>query len=310
MSNGFQSRFLTFHEKIKLTNTDENAILREKRDAILKRMRDRGLIFTPFNQGSYAMGTGVVPVPTDYDIDVGIVFTGDTRPVDPLTAKQWVYDAVLGHTSKEEWRRHCIRAQYVKAGEPTYHVDLPVYWKDRWSGALTLAVGKQNSAYEHKAWQAADPQGLVARVTSHLDGDDRWQFRRVIRYLKRWKDEHFSEIGNAAPVGIGITVFALNNFFTAKDWDATTSAKYNDLDALLHLVNRMRRAFSDSWSDQRIVQRLPVTPNSDVFSRMSSQQMKEFKGRLDTLAFRLDAAKSTGRVDELVRAFGSDFPVS
>jgi hypothetical protein len=310
----FQARFQRFHEAIKLGSTDENATLREKRDAVLRRMRDKGLTFTSMNQGSYAMGTGVIPVEADYDIDVGVVFTGDTRPADPLAAKQWVFDAVFAHTPNVEWRRHCIRVQYVKAGEPTYHVDLPVYWKDRWSGALTLAAGKQHSGAGHKEWQEADPQGLVDRVTSHLAGENRWQFRRVIRYLKRWKDVHFPAMGNAAPVGIGITISALNGFSAAKDWNATTSAGYDDLEALANLVNRMRGAFTDTWHGAeyatRLVQRLPVKPHKDVFERMSNQQMKEFRERLDTLALRLDAAKRTGRVDELVRAFGTDFPVS
>lgn len=311
MPSSFQPKFLRFHDNVKLGNTDENATLREKREAVLKRMRDKGLVFSTYNQGSYAMGTGVVPVQADYDIDVGVIFTGDTRPTDPLSLKKTVYDTVFGHTTNVEWRRHCIRVQYVKAGEPTYHVDLPVYWKDRW-GALTLAVGKQNSGSDHKEWQESDPQGLVERVTGHLTGEDKWQFRRVIRYLKRWKDVHFPVMGNAAPVGIGITIAALNWFVASKDWNATTSAGYDDLEATLSLVNRMRDAFTSAWRDNewaaRLDVRLPVKPYKDVFQRMTNQQMKEFKERLDTLATRLAEAKRTGKPDELVRAFGGDFP--
>lgn len=314
MPSPFQSRFLRFHETIKLLNTEENATLREKREAVLKRMRDRGLTFTTFNQGSYAMGTGVVPVQADYDIDVGVVFTGDARPSDPLAVKRDVYEAVYGHTQNVEWCRHCVRVQYVKAGEPTYHVDLPVYWKDRLTGALSLAVGKQNSGLGHKEWQDSDPQGLVDRVTSHLSGEDRMQFRRVIRYLKRWKDVHFPVMGNAAPVGIGITISALNGFTVAKDWNATTSAGYDDLEATINLVNRMRAgftyAFHESEYGYRLSQRLPVRPQNDVFQRMTNQQMKEFKERLDALSTRLDAAKRSGKADELVRAFGADFPAT
>ena len=312
MPSAFQPKFIRFHDAIKLGNTDENVTLREKRDAVLKRMREKGLVFTPYNQGSYAMGTGVIPVQADFDIDVGVIFTGDARPADPLALKKTVYDAVFGHTTSVEWRRHCIRVQYVKAGEPTYHVDLPVYWQDRWSKALTLAVGKQNSGSEHKEWQDSDPQALVDRVAGHLTGEDKWQFRRVIRYLKRWKDVHFPAMGNAAPVGIGITVAALNWFTTSKDWNATTSAGYDDLEATLNLVNRMRGGFASVWRDNewatRLEARLPVKPYKDVFHRMTNQQMKEFKERLDTLATRLGEAKRTSKTDELVRAFGGDFP--
>ncbi len=314
MPSQFQSRFLRFHDAIKLLNTDENATLREKRDAVLKRMRERGLTFTQFNQGSYAMGTGVVPVQADFDIDVGVVFTGDTRPADPLTAKTWVYDGVFGHTPNVEWCRHCVRVQYVKAGEPTYHVDLPVYWKDRSTGALSLAVGKQHSGAGYKQWQDSDPQGLVERVSSHLSGEDRMQFRRVIRYLKRWKDVHFPVMGNAAPVGIGITIAALTWFSAAKDWGATTAAGYDDLQATLDLVNRMRAGFTNTFHEgeyaYRLSQRLPVQPFNDVFQRMTNQQMKEFRERLDTLSTRLETAKRAGNADELVRAFGASFPAA
>jgi hypothetical protein len=313
MPSPFQSRFLRFHEAIKLGSTDENAILREKRDAVLKRLRDRGLVFVPLNQGSYAMGTGVLPVQADYDIDVGVILSGDSRPSDPLAAKKAIYDAVIGHTQIVEWRRHCIRVQYIKAGEPTYHVDLPVYWKDRW-GTLTLAVGKQNSGVGYKEWQDADPKALIERVTGHLSDEDKWQFRRVIRYLKRWKDVHFPIMGNAAPVGIGITVAALNWFSPSKDWLAGTSSGYDDLTATLDLVNKMRNAFGLAWNDgglaARLTVNLPTKPYSDVFQRMTNQQMKEFKERLDTLAGRLNTAKVSGDSAELVRAFGADFPGS
>jgi hypothetical protein len=312
MPGNLQGHFLRFHDAIKLGNTDENATLREKRDAVLKRMRDRGLVFVPYNQGSYAMGTGVGPVHADYDIDVGVIFTGDTRPTDPLASKKAVYEAVIGHTTSVEWRRHCIRVQYIKSGEPTYHVDLPVYWKDRWSGALALAVGKQNSGSDQKEWQDSDPEGLVTRVTGHLTGEDKLQFRRLIRYLKRWKDVHFPAMGNAAPVGIGITVAALNWFVASKDWNATSSAAYDDLDATFNLVNRMISAFGSGWRDNewatRLEIRVPVKPYKDVFHRMTNQQMKEYKERLDALATRLGEAKRTAKADGLVRAFGTSFP--
>jgi len=65
-----QSPFMKFHEAILLKRFDENAELREKRDRILKRLRDNlSVTFEPFNQGSYSMGTGIKPLDGDYDID-------------------------------------------------------------------------------------------------------------------------------------------------------------------------------------------------------------------------------------------------
>ena len=64
-----QSNFKTFHDKIKLSDNNENAKLRDKREIIVNALRnglkehaeDTGqkLTFTHFNQGSYALGTGM-----------------------------------------------------------------------------------------------------------------------------------------------------------------------------------------------------------------------------------------------------------
>ena len=310
-----QSRFLRFHEAIKLKNTDENATLREKRDAVLERMRHQGLTFDWFNQGSYAMGTGVEPVQDDFDIDVGIVFSGIPRPIDPLALKGTVFKAVSGHTTSVEWRRHCIRVQYVRAGEPTYHVDLPVYWKDRSTGQLWLAVGKQHSGPGHKSWEHSDPRGLIDRVKSRFQGEDQKQFRRIVRYLKRWKDLHFPIHGHASPVGIGITVAALESFRPARaTWSVATESGYDDLKATLDFVDRMRDRFFPSCHGgefaHRISAELPVQPRSDAFARMTNQQMREFKQRLDTLYELLDQACRTETTEPLQRAFGTAFPMS
>lgn len=77
-----QRQFIQFDDAIRLRHFDENATLREKRDAVLDRLRD-GLVslrkegskvprFEWFLQGSYEMGTGVHPAEGDY---------GDRSPV-------------------------------------------------------------------------------------------------------------------------------------------------------------------------------------------------------------------------------------
>ena len=65
-----QDAFLEFHDNIKLD--DENETLREKRDILLKVLKDHisdeAASYSTFNQGSYAMGTGIKPDNGDYDI--------------------------------------------------------------------------------------------------------------------------------------------------------------------------------------------------------------------------------------------------
>ncbi len=112
-----QSEFEEFHDRIKLKDFDENENLREKRNILLEKLKsnisDDAASYTTFNQGSYAMGTGIKPEDGDYDIDVGLRFNIDKEEYsDPIEPKKWVYDALDGHTKKVEIRRSCVTVTY------------------------------------------------------------------------------------------------------------------------------------------------------------------------------------------------------
>ena len=68
-----QSEFIEFHDKIKLSYSD-NAQLREKRDILLGKLRDNicaeAASYTHFNQGSYAMHTmmEITTLMLDFDL--------------------------------------------------------------------------------------------------------------------------------------------------------------------------------------------------------------------------------------------------
>ncbi len=303
-----QSRFRTFHERIQLRRYNEDATLVEKRDAVLTRLRQSSpQTFTWFNQGSYEMGTGVKPIQGDYDIDVGVVFDlSDVASHDPRAVKRWVYEAVRTHTTSVTWKEPCITVQYQASREPVYHVDLAVYGKDFY-GRHYLARGKEHSASPR--WEPCDPRGLTSAIEDRFSGDSAAQFRRVVQYLKRWKDVNFSPEGNAAPVGIGLTLLAYTGFVPAKTGYPSTD---DDLTALRNLVTNIGASFRPTWANgstcYRISAYIPVEPRDDVFARMTDQQSSEFKGRIETLKGHLDEAAQTGMTASLKRAFGQDFP--
>lgn len=320
----FQPLFRRFHEAIQLKRFDENAELIEKRDRVLKRLRDNLVVppperatFEPFNQGSYAMGTGIKPLDGDYDIDVGIEFEIDYRRYTPVEVKRWVNKAVEGHTTRVQWRRSCITVYYQQAGEPLYHVDLAIMARDRFTGERRLAIGKEHSALDQQEWQPDDRKGFMAAVENHFAGEDAVQFRRVVRYLKRWKDKHFPREGHAAPTGLALTVAALRWFKPMATWGWGASTKeYDDLSATTALVSGMVQGFGQAWDGAtgRYVPRLslllPAAPRDDVFKRMSHQQMLEFHSRLVELERDLREAQRTQSTAPLLRAFGDDFPKS
>lgn len=328
-----QKYFEQFHENIKLNRFDENETLREKRDAVLNKFKTKlKELFEKkkepvpsydwFNQGSYEMGTGVKPLDSDYDIDVGLMFKVAIKDYsDPVEVKKWVYDSLDGHTKRVEMRRPCVTVFYQKENEPIYHVDLAIYSDKSCNsdGKDYLAKGKLNSAPEHRIWEEAHPKELTELIKDRFAGEDGNQFRRTIRYLKRWKDVKFASNGNAAPIGMAITVAAYYWFRVNKELVDPFQGKYkyNDLKALKQFVDSMLGNFSTVYYDgdwvERLTVTLPVQPGSDLFSKMTNQQMKVFKEKLEGLSDVLqDAEDEVDPVEackKLQKEFGDDFPV-
>jgi hypothetical protein len=310
----FQPLFRKFEAAIMLKRFEEYAELREKRDRILRRLRDNlSVKFDWFNQGSYAMGTGVEPLQGDYDIDIGIVFGVDRRNHDPVVVKGWVHKAAQPQTTRVEWRRPCITVYYQHSGESVYHVDLAVLARDPYTSELHLAIGKEHSAKEQREWQPDDRKGFMTAVENRFSGEDAAQFRRVIRYLKRWRDLHFASEGRAAPTGLGLTVAAYCWFQPVKtDWYQDST--YDDLGATISLVRSIHGQFRSSWDPRsgqpfvRLSLQFPVAPWDDVFARMTNQQMLEFRQHLLQLITWLEEARTTGSTAPLRHAFGPAFP--
>ncbi|HVB21549.1 MAG TPA: hypothetical protein VNG51_06360 [Ktedonobacteraceae bacterium] len=327
-----QKQFEAFHEAIKLGRFEENQILREKRDIIKGKLESRlPEIFEGYgeecptfsfrDQGSYEMGTGTKPLDGDYDIDLGLYFLVSTADYpDPVVLKQRVHEALDGHTQEVRIRQSCVTVFYQQEGEPIYHVDIAIY-SDREvnaDDADRIAKGKEYSTEENRFWEVSDPQGLSDTLLAGFKKEtDRDQFRRSIRYLKRWKDENFSTDGNAAPRGIGLTILTYDHLQPSYTDDFAYDA--DDLEALRVLVRATLNRFSYVWDDaeqksvRRLAVTLPVEPRNDLFERMTNCQMEDFEYRLKDLLEALDAAEvEVDPVDackHLQRVFGADFPV-
>jgi hypothetical protein len=313
-----QKQFRQFNDAIKLRRFNENATLAEKRERVLRtlsegvaRLKKAGTkipAYRTFNQGSYDLGVGVKPLDSDYDIDVGVAFDLAHGEHDPVDVKRWVLDAIDGHTDRVEMRACCVTVFYHSAGEPVYHVDLAIYAaREKNGGGMLLARGKLGSAPENRSWTPSDPEGLTDLINQKFSGDDASQFRRVIRALKRWKDERFSKDGNAAPRGIALAVAAYKWFAPATRF-VDGAEQRDDLQALRNLVGTMLRNFSP-----RLAVQCPAEPFDDLCARMSDLQMGEFQAKLETLGGGPRAAADDTdphtACKTLARQFGPDFPV-
>lgn len=330
-----QKQIGQYDEAIRLTRFGENATLREKRDAVLNKLRDRFSrmreegravpTFDPFNQGSYQMGTGIDPEKGDYDIDVGLDFaTTKANYPDPVELKELVYEALHGHTKEVVIRRSCVTVYYQAKGELAYHVDLAVYACDNVEATphtLHIAKGKQHSETAHRLWEPSDPKGVTTWVEGRFTGDSEKQFLRAIRILKGWKSSRFDHNGNGAPSGIGLTIAAGRWFQPEVTTDPVSKvATCDDRKALRNLVDTMIRSFNTIASVEnpgktavRLTVGLPVTPWNDVFARMTEGHMATFKSRLEKLRDVLDEVAAEEDPVEACKKmqaqFGPRFPV-
>jgi hypothetical protein len=312
-----QKEFGKFHNTIKMGTFDGNDLLREKRDLLVNELTkslkgevvpgtDTKLTFKKFDQGSYAMDTGIIPKNDDYDIDVGIIFDITNDDYDSKNLKKLVRNTLNKVTKRTvTYNRPCITVEYSDG----YHVDLAIYADN---GTDThIAWGKEFS--DEHVWYKSAPKELIQWVadTSTITKESE-QFRRCVKALKKWKEKVFTSGGNAAPPSIGITIQARNAFSYNED---------NDLEALIAIVRAMKNSFQpksefideEFATFQNIAVQLPVAPDKDVYYKMTSKQKNNFYERLNALeealetAFEEDSDQEASKI--LRKVFGNDFPL-
>lgn len=327
-----QKYFKEFDKAIKL-DYDVKSELKEKRDVLLKILKESDEIpaFEKYDQGSYSMYLGVEPLDKEYDIDVGLRFYASSSEYEPMDLKNKIYDLLKNHTDYgAKIKKPCVTVTYKKDGEAAYHVDLVIYTyedKEDTDSQLYLARGKSSESDEI-CWEKSDPVGLVDYVKDKYKGEeykeDREQFRRVVRYMKRWKNKKFNSSGNAEPPSIGITLIAVDKFEASKQYDYLEEKYlYDDLEATLNFAKKIKNLFCYKEMSENgralysIKYNLPSTlnfePNTNVFKKMSDNYMTDFKEKIDVLVSDLEAIKNeTDEVEQckkLKKIFGEDFPV-
>lgn len=306
-----QKYFELFHEVIR-TDYDTNATLRERGDIILGRIK-KNLAekkrpgFRSLDQGSYAMKTGTTPpLPLEFDIDEGLRFDFSETEYDARTVRRWVFEAVGGHTDKVDEKGPCTRVTYAQPAG--YHVDLVCYavWKD------SASVEQYRLAHKTRGWLPADPPKLLEHIRERrqpfADTEDQKtktdQFRRVVRYLKRWNDHQIPTERADKPTGLAFTLLCCERLTPHKDWSDGTPDDRSAIAALARQVAQLAG---------RIAAKKPTPEYEDMFGRIDETEMSNLKARFGALA---DALEEAGREVDPVKAckllqevFGPDFPV-
>lgn len=274
-----KKEFNNFHEDIKIT-TEAN-VLREKRSTLQEDFEEyfpgicseHGIKLTKsemrfIDQGSYKLNTTISNKDGAVDRDVAVIFPLDINThSDPRELKKYAREALkIENVRLPAIKEPCITVGYHKKEEEYVHLDFPMYAKC--NGNLYLARGKEFS--ESYSWELADPDGLNEFFLDKLGESE--QLRRIIRYLKKWKQEKYrnSTNKNEIPPSIALTLLACEYFVEKKDGE-----NFDDLTALYHVVSEIVDRFVLTYDGDEVIRAqityyLPNQPYSDVFYKIKN----------------------------------------
>lgn len=306
MSTALQTNFIKFYNSIKFDRGQNKQQLIQKSQQLVHSIRtylkknQLPSIKQVYNQGSYGGETGVKPTKgRDFDIDVALIFDIKIEDYkDPTIPKQWVKKAIDTHTHKQaEILPACVRVNYSN-----YHVDFAIYGLR--NQVKHIAKGQKNSQPQNKKWEPSPSKKLMEKLKKNLTGEEKAQYKRLICYLKRWKDERFKAKTNEAPTGIALTVMVYQWF-----QPQIKNGLANDLKALQVVLNQVKN------NNYGLGIKLPMAPHNNLLEdiNQSSNHRTNYIKRMKALHKTITAARQTQdskAAAQLLQAqFGKDFPL-
>ena len=280
-------------------------------------LKEHGITITKkdirmIDQGSYKYNTTIKSVVVDRDVAVMIPLDINSNN-DPRLIKKYLRDSINIPSRTVTIKEPCITASYFEDGKEWLHIDLPLYANNGYS--YYLARGKEFSS--NYQWELADPDGLNDYLCSKI-GDSK-QLRRIICYIKKWRNEKYSSSTNdhEIPPSIGLTLLACDCFSqqTTSDGDDDLLSLYKTMKAIESLFE-VKKDYLGNIIFASISRYLPVTPYTDVFKKMkdsSSSFMITFYNRLKKAVNNLENAVNVESAHDagiyVQKVLGSDFSV-
>ncbi|MEP0938196.1 MAG: cyclic GMP-AMP synthase DncV-like nucleotidyltransferase [Ekhidna sp.] len=218
-------------------------------------------------QGSYKMKTVVENRNIKCDVDLAVIFP-EYPGVKLETLQNHVRNALWNHTTKGVVNKApCVRLTYVR----DFHIDLPIYFKDR--------NGKMYFGSRGNDWQPSDPKAFVEWFKKKTD--NRPQLIRIIRYLKAWADHTKTKSGIKFPSGLALSLWAIDHYKSSSRDDV---ALFNTCSGIL---NYLKENFKYQWQAK-----MPVAPFDNVLSKLSGSQKSAFYNELKEMVFLMTEAVS------------------
>lgn len=312
-----QRKFINFHDAIKLSREDSKyAEAREKDDSIREKLeeafKEAGYpVIETFIQGSLKTATTIKHPKNDFDIDRALVIDAANAPEDPVEVKKLVCDVLERRGFKNaKIKMPCVTADYASLN---LHIDIVVYKKK--GDTYELAVGKRNSSENMKEWSASDPKGLIDNIndkSGYIGSSDvkLSQYKRLVRYLKRWRDEQFEDSVGKKVYSIGLTVMLKQQFRPSLN----DEGKPQDLVALRDSIDGILNGgyfLSQADGNYKVKVTLPVSPYRDIFDSSSVATATQLRNKMSTMLRKLDSALAEPSLKKqckiLRELFGDDF---
>jgi len=326
-----QTAFNKFDQKIKISRESEDyKDARNKDDSITSAIKDAFKeagypVKETFLQGSFKTNTAIKALDGDFDIDRGIVINYKDAPDNPVDCKKTLLTVLekIGFVNATI-KMPCVTADYASLN---LHIDFPIYRDRMFMSNLKLAVGKKHSEEEQRGWSVSEPKELITWVNDaerhtgwgviNLTDDEKRQFKRLVRALKRWRNFQYQGATNKKYIySIGLTIMLKESFKSSIDED---NDKADDLSALYATINYMlenkgyfiQMAGDDEKYDVNVL--LPVAPNRDVFDQHGITVGTTLRRRLvklrKKLADAMDEDSLKKQCEILQSMFGDDFPI-
>ncbi|MDN5109559.1 nucleotidyltransferase [Aliarcobacter butzleri] len=319
-----QKQFKKFDKKIYLTKQcDAYKDARAKEHSILEDIRKQFIeegypVVKNYRQGSFKTDTAIVSLKGDFDVDRAIIIHKDKAPDDPVKCKKIIYDIL----EKRGFKNHKIKTPCVTADYTSLnlHIDYAVFQVDD-SENYDIALGKLNSKEENKEWEYSESKQLIDWINGNdnpigflnLTNEEKLQFKRLVRYMKRWRDNNFQETNRPYIYSIGLTIMIKESFHPSID----ENGKENDLESLINTIEYVlnyRRYFINMGDDKYDVRvYIPFEPKVDVFRKHGKSQGTVFHSKLVTLLEKLKKANEEGDLKKqckiLQDVFGDDFEI-
>lgn len=312
--------FSSFYEDIKIK--DESVALREKRDLLKSdiekylpdELKNIGINvnksdFEFINQGSYSIGTTIKNPYGGVDLDYAVIIPINIADNDDTRKIKKAVKNSLSHVSARtvNIKEPCVTVSYYEGEEEKIHIDFPVYAEH--NSLLYLARGKEYS--DDYKWETADPKGLNSYFKDILKEQE--QLRRIIRFIKKWKQEKYKNNtnNNAIPPSVALTILACL-YYEYDEHDIVSLYK------TLKLIKDKFTVIKDSDDNITYINlscNLPVMPYSDVLYKMrnSNSHLISFYNKMCTAVSNIETAinlEDDHKAGQYMqKVLGSDFEI-